>query len=247
MKAMDSRRYAIRLFLEGCVVVASILIAFLLDAWWTDRQSRHELELELGSVRLELELNRGLVSREIQSLTLITTASSTLIERMDAAGDAPSVNVPDSLAWLVTLWGPTLDASFGAVEALIGSGRLAQIESPALRAGLGGLRDVIKDAVEDEILARQIQTEQQIPMISDRLDLAPMARIDAEFFDASYDEYSLVNKEIPSYVGLDYPNDLRVRNVIQHRMSWLVSANSEMVRLREQLDALIAMLPQATQ
>jgi hypothetical protein len=241
MKIIDSRRYAVRLLLEGCVVVASILIAFILDAWWSDRQSSRELDLELGGVRAELELNRDYVLLEIQSLNRITGGGRTIIEMMNSAGNAPSVSVSDALGWLVTLWGPSLDASFGAVEALIGSGRLAQIENTELRTGLGGLRDIIEDAVEDEFLARQIQTEQQIPMISDRLDIAPFIRIDAEFFADNW----LLDKEIPSYVYVDYPNDLEVRNVIQHRMSWLLSANSEMVHLLERLDELIAMLPDA--
>lgn len=233
-------RYSTRLLLEGCVVVLSILIAFLLDAWWEDRKSQHELDLELTGVRAELEFNRNLVSREIQSLNRVSTAGSNVIEMMNATKDSPSVQVPDTMAWSITLWGPTLDASFGAVETLIGSGRLGEIENPELRSGLGGLKYIVEDAIEDEFVARQIQIEQQIPMISDRIDLAPLSRIDAEFFGTG----TLVTRELQSYVAIDYPNDIEVRNVIQHRLTWLVSARFEMERLLEHLDELIAMMPQ---
>lgn len=241
MKEMGFRRYSTRLFLEGFVVVVSILIAFLLDAWWQNRQSENELELELAGVRAELEFNRSLVLREIQSLNRISSAGSTVIEMMYAAKDSPSVQISDSMAWLVTLLSPTMDASFGAVEALIGSGRLGEIENPALRSGLGGLKNVFEDAVEDELLARQIQIEQQVPMIFDRIDLAPLIRIDAEIFGAG----ASVTEEVQSYVNVDYPNDTEVRNVMQHRMSWLVSAGFEMDRLLEHLDDLINMIPPA--
>lgn len=75
-------------------------------------------------------------------------------------------------------------------------------------------------------------------MIFDRIDLAPPSPIDAEFFGTG----TLVTRDIQSYVNVDYPNDVEVRNVIQHRLTWLVSARIEMDRLLEHLDELTLLL-----
>jgi hypothetical protein len=243
METIDSRRYAVRLFLEGCVVVASILIAFLLDAWWTDREFHHELELELSSVKIELKKNRDLVNVEIASLGRIAEGARTTLEKMDAEKDSPAITLRDADAWLITLWGPTLDASFGAVDALVASGRLAYIDNPELSSGLAGIKDFVEDAVEEEFLARRIQIDQQIPMISDRIDLGPIVRIDAEYFGEGWD----LKREVPSYANVQYPNDLEIRNVIMHRVSWLIAARDEMIRLSKQLDRLIALMPDTTE
>ena len=61
-------RWVAGLALEGLVVVASILVAFLLDAWWDGRELRNQLNDELASVGREIDENRGLVEFEINSL-----------------------------------------------------------------------------------------------------------------------------------------------------------------------------------
>ena len=45
-----SRRNIAKLALEGAVVVASILIAFALDAWWAERQLEQEIAEDLSIV-----------------------------------------------------------------------------------------------------------------------------------------------------------------------------------------------------
>ena len=241
--SLESRKFRIRLFMEGCVVVASILVAFFLDAWWSDRELRHEIELQVVSVKKELEENRQLVVLEIKKLERIMEGGEAILEIMTATPNNPTVTVPDSLAWLVTLSGPSLDASFGAVDALISSGRLAQIARQELRSGLAGLKHTFDDAVENEIIARQIQVEQQLPMISDRIDLGPIVRIDEEYSATT----SAIDKPIISHTKVKYPNDLQVRNVLWHRMSWIGSGSSEMADLLANLDRLIAMVSPTTE
>lgn len=51
------RRNIAKLILEGLVVVASILVAFALDAWWDDRQLQQETAEDLVIVEYELAEN----------------------------------------------------------------------------------------------------------------------------------------------------------------------------------------------
>ena len=243
MEPLISRKFLMRLALEGCMVVASILIAFLLDAWWTDREFRQEINQELLSVTRELQDNRQLLSDEIVLIDRISASASALIEQMESVDDKPTVEISDTVAWLVTALGPTLDVSFGAIDALTSSGRLAHIENPELRSGLAGIKGVFDDVVEDELIARQIQLEQQLPMISDSFDLRAVARVDAAVFETGW----LPTDPVPSYGTVQYPNNLAIRNVLINRMMWLTSAKFDMARLVEHLDRLIVLMPEAAE
>jgi hypothetical protein len=57
------------------------------------------------------------------------------------------------------------------VDALVASGRLSEIHNASLRLGLAGLRDRFADVVEDELVGRQIDVEQQGPLLSGLMDL----------------------------------------------------------------------------
>jgi len=230
-----------RISVEAAAIVASILLAFAIDAWWGDRDSRKELGLELASVMSELEDNRKRVESEIALLGRITLAGSTLLDAMSANESAITVLVPDSLAWLTTVWSPTLDASFGAVDALVSSGRLAQVEEPALRSGLAGIRAQFEDAVEEELNARMVQYTLIVPLLVDKADLQVLYQYDDEYFSTV--RYS--DMDLPSNASVEYPNSLAIRNTIRDRMGWLRTGRDEMSRLLVDIDSLIALLQAA--
>ena len=229
-----------KLSVEAAAIVASILLAFSIDAWWHERTSDAELRLELVSVMGELEENRRRVELEIALLDRITSAGTTLLEALDAEADAATVSVPDSLAWLTTVWSPTLDASFGAVDALVSSGRLAQVDDLALRTGLAGIKAQFQDALEEELSARVVQYNLFFPLAIDKADLRAIYQYDDEYF--SKIRYSISNLDLPTNVNVDYPNSLAIRNSIRDRMGWLRTGLEEMNSLLIELDDLIAML-----
>jgi hypothetical protein len=233
------RRFRVRLVLEGLVVVSSILLAFALDAWWDEHELDRDVAQELQSVRRELDENRRLVLYEMDTIERILGGSAATLALLEAEPTPMHIRIPDTLAVLVTFWGPTLDASFGAVDALIASGRLSRIEDAELRLGLSGLKDRVEDPVEDELLAQRVQTEQLIPHVARRVDLAGAARVDAEFFTAHRD----IGTRLPSYGTVDYPTDLETRNLVRHRASWLNSALGELRLLQADVERLLALIP----
>jgi hypothetical protein len=230
-----------RISVEAAAIVASILLAFAIDAWWGDRDSRKQLGLELANVMSELEDNRKRVELEIALLGRITLAGSTLLDAMSANERITTVIVPDSLAWLTTVWSPTLDASFGAVDALVSSGRLAQVENPALRSGLAGIRAQFEDALEEELNARMVQYTLIFPLLVDKADLQVLYQYDDEYFSTV--RYS--DMDLPSHASVEYPNSLAIRNTIRDRMGWLRTGRDEMGRLLVDIDSLIALLQAA--
>jgi len=227
-----------RVIIEVFTIVASILLAFSIDAWWGDRESHKELELELTNVKSELEENRRRVALEISLLERITSAGKSLIGTMTANKDAATITVPDSLAWLTTVWSPTLDASFGAVDALVSSGRLAEVEVPALRSGLAGIRARFEDAQEEEQNARMVQYTLFFPLLIDKVDLHALYRYDDKYFAKV--RYS--DNALPTDGDVEYPNDLAIRNTMLDRMGWLRTGRDEMSVLVEEIDQLIDLL-----
>lgn len=233
-----------RLWLEGLVIVLSILAAFLLDAWWTDRESRIELALEVTSIRSELELNRQRVQLEIVKLERITTASDQIRQLMDADPDAQTVTVPDSLAWLATVWAPNLRVSLGAVDGLIASGHLAQVESPELRSGLAGIKGYFENVRYAQEAATGVMYNFVYPAVIDKVDFRAIYRIEDEVLS---ERRFNAGMELPSYTSVEYPNSLAIRNSILDRAGWLRSAKNSLNVLLVELDRLIVLTTAAVE
>jgi hypothetical protein len=225
--------------LEGLVILVSILAAFALDAGWERLQSASALSQDLDGVRAEMGRNLDRVRTEVDALQRILAGSEALLSIMEAESDHETIVVPDTLAFLVSNWAPTLDLSFGALDALIQSGRLGDIGDAELKTGLSGLKERTVDAVEDELVARDVMNDRLFPLLSRGVELGEIARIDLEFFSVE----DRVGQEIPSYTTVTYPNDLEVRNVVRYRAAWLGSALSEMGRLRAHIEDLNDRLP----
>ena len=58
----------LRVFVEGVVIVGSILLAFGLQAWWEGRQEQGEVGRDLMSVAQELRVNRESVLWQLDEM-----------------------------------------------------------------------------------------------------------------------------------------------------------------------------------
>ena len=236
----------VELLLEGVVVLVSILLAFLLEGWRQERELRHDLNRELASVQLALERNRELAAAEIAPLDRVSAAGDAVVAAMLSAAGESHVAVDDTLAALAIQWNISFSPALGAVDALISSGRLAQIENPELKLGLAGLREIIRDVVEDEIAATEYTRNLLSPEMA-RLDALPGGRaIDA--FLRSAGEAGLTPQEriggdpLPSFGSVSLPTDLAIRNYLSMRLGSLGSARSEFTLLRDHLDMLVSLV-----
>lgn len=211
-------------------MVGSILLAFALDAWWDHRQLAQELRQELQSVRQECEENQRRVAQERTRLAQVVAANRYLLSVLDAAPTSSTVLVQDTVAWLVTSWAPSLDVSFGAVDALISSGHLGALDNLELRIRLSGLRGRIDDAVEEEIFARQLMATLYLPSVGGSLDFAPLSKVD----DAVAVSWQTGDR-FPSFGSVAFPNRLEVKNAIRARLVWYAAASAEMEDLLAEL------------
>ena len=71
-----------RILVEGVAIIASILIAFAIDAWWDDRQESASEVRALNRVSAELETNSERIRDKLQTITASIQATSTFISWM---------------------------------------------------------------------------------------------------------------------------------------------------------------------
>jgi hypothetical protein len=142
-----------RLAVEATAIVASILLAFAIDAWWADREVDRWQSAQLRALRDEFSVN-------LQSLNVIVrTHDSTarhlesFITRIRDANDMNHVTVSDAALVALIDW-RTSDISTGTLDALLSSGKLAEIGNSDIRQTLAAWPSVVVDAQEDENLAR---------------------------------------------------------------------------------------------
>jgi hypothetical protein len=229
----DSPSRAARLAVEGLVIMVSILVAFALESWGADRQIRSEVAEELAGIDRELETNIGLVAYQMDLMSRQLKASDTLVTML-AAANSPTLAVRDSIVWWVFEPSPTLNMRFGAIDALIASGRLPFVRSPELRLGLAALRGVVEDAVEEQIAANAIQEDRLLPMISNTADLSSLTPIGLDFFGAE----DRIGRAVISNGEIEIPTRLELRNTIRRRGIYYFVSIAGMAGLLDRLEEL---------
>jgi hypothetical protein len=233
----------VRLLLEGVVILSSILVAFFLEGWRDDRELDREVRQEVESVLREIQRNQELVRAEIVTLDRILMANDTLMAVLDDAAGEGSVSVADTLVFLARQWQTTFSPSLGAVEALIASGRLAQIEDAKLRQGLAGLRETIGDALNDELMAQDIAVNQLLPLLR---GMYRFPGLGLDFFGTPREgltpQEGLGDVAVPHRGDVRFPAGVDVRNTLLARTGWYSGARSKFLSMEDHLSELVALL-----
>ena len=153
-----------RVLIEGVVIVASILLAFGIEAWWSSAQEQESLRLELGAVREEMRSNHEHLSEWLVVHHQVVAGGRLILDAASAAHGSSPILIADSAivgAGLV----PTINPSSGALNLLISSGRLALVESLELRLALSGWSSVVEDTGEGERAGYTFMVEQMLPIM----------------------------------------------------------------------------------
>ncbi len=231
---------------EGLMVLLGVLGAFVLEGLRDDRELAREVRQDLGSIEDELRRNRVGVAVEIGTLGRVVAGGEALIHQMESARDGSVLVVPDTLLFLGTYWHPTYNASLGAVEALLASGRLSEIADPNLRLGLAGLNEVVADALEEEEFARAVSVESLGPVLDDLVGLPLFEDILSDFFGGTGEGASpqarAAELPIPSSGTVEIVTTRKVRNLVVRRVAWQRAAIGEFRRLDRHLGDLLGLL-----
>jgi len=142
-----------RLAVEATAIVASILLAFAIDAWWADREIDQWQSAQLRALREEFSTNLEGLSTIVRDHDSSARNMGSLLARTQGSTDQTLVTVPDAVLVSLVAW-RTSDISTGTLNALLSSGRLADIDNSMIRRALAAWPSEVGDAQEDENLAR---------------------------------------------------------------------------------------------
>ena len=177
-----------RLLVEAAVIVASILLAFWIDAAWDLRQERNLAAEQLTAVLSELTENAAIVERYLERCPRSVQTARILLSQM---GDRPTLVPPDSLARQVSTilqsTPPMLQSA--AFEAMVSSGQLAVVASLELQRALRDWASTLEERTRRRLLAAD-QLEELIDYLEGAGAMAYLhrgSRIEAMSADFSLD------------------------------------------------------------
>lgn len=137
-----------RILVEGTAIVASILLAFSIDAWWDERNERADEREVLVALKAEFEANR-LEARDV--IDHHEHHTRLFREFRSMSPESIAAMSPDEYRILSAAFASprTFDPQRGSVRALIGAGKLGILRDHALRDALMSFMTIVEDADED--------------------------------------------------------------------------------------------------
>ncbi len=223
-----------RIGVEAVAIVASILVAFALDAWWAEKQLENEIAEDLAIVEYELAENIRLVKLAVDTMNRAVTANNTLVATLQAHAESTTVEVPTALVFWSIFMNPTLDPSLGGTDAWIAAGRLGSIESPVLRQRLASVRGKFEDVIEEQRDARDIGIRQIYPLIQDNIgDIGPINQL---FADGLHARQGKPVSEVSDAGTMSFPNSDALRFTLQARTLWYEASIKESLDFQVELE-----------
>ncbi len=221
-----------RLAIETLAIVASILFAFSIDAWWEKLSDRKRLDSALVNLRVELQSNLAMIERFGKLHQEIVDAGQALLD-----GKASDTRVDELGKVFVSGW--VTDYSTGALEIVLGNTRLDLLEDDALRAAIVALPARYEDALEDEQWAIERLMQTWVPYISTVFPVASLwdVALPGLAFPVSED---LDEAEFQRIAG-----SLEFRNHVTNRIGFELLSIVAQRELREALESTITKIEAA--
>ena len=178
-----------RTTVEALAIVASILLAFTIDAWWEERGLRIEEQQVLQGLREEFLSVRKVLSQHLsEHLKGVQSLEDFLIA---AEGGNVKEGAPIVDAVVLELLSPmTSDLGSGTLAALLSSGRIEILTNRTLRAKLASWEGVIGEVWDDQAFNAKSVFEFHVPYF-----LAENIPAGAAMHQW-YDEWSLPRKSL---------------------------------------------------
>ncbi len=154
-----------RFLVEAALIVASILLAFGIDAWWGGYRDRSEEGRVLLGLESEFREHVGTLDRTIERSNATLRRLRYLLDgEMGGAGETPADSL-DMALWDVML-APTFDPGSGTRDALITSGRLELIRNEELRDQLSAWQGVVDELRDNQFAVRSYVVDTLVPFLA---------------------------------------------------------------------------------
>ena len=207
---------------EIFVVVAGVLIAFGLNAWWIERATRNEEQTHLRALLADFEQNVGLLTDLLEREEQISGASLELLQlaRKQPDADAADVSRLINRVFQSQRAEPVLDA----YEALVNSAGLALIRDEELRSNLAGFvarsADPYYERFADELYmsftTRFVGRLQFARLVAN--DSSPLQPYTDLLGDPAFQEHLALRYLIERDVAVDYRERLQAAEAIVEQL-----------------------------
>lgn len=224
----------LRIAVEGAVIVASILLAFGIDAWWASRQEAQRTHTILIGLREEFAEQRAALVADLDRELVRKKRLEGLFQAI-ASGTQLAPGTVDTLLFDVT-YAPTFDPGSGRLHALIASGEVGMIRNPELRDHLSGWQGMVDEVRDNQIAMREFILGEIVPYLaSEGVPIIRNSMMQGESFPwplRSDDEVGPIYRRL-----LD---DSRFEALAKFRYVWLrLDEHEDAIRFAESVGALI--------
>lgn len=224
-----------RIFIEAFAIVASILLAFAIDAWWDDRKERQFEQETLVSLEAEYEDHRLSIERQTASHRMQLGAIGKLMEACQSGNYiVPDMSLDDALYWLMVP--VTTDLGSGVRDSLISAGRIEVLRNRDLRYALSEWDSVLDEVVDGQVFSLNLVRESFIPLLAkDGISLAHGAH------NKDRHPWPVSTRPISSFGDqhLELFKNIEFCRLLDHRYSHM---NHTLDEFEDLLDAIVDML-----
>lgn len=164
-----AERSARSFLVEGLVIVASILLAFAIDAGWDELREREQEQRLLAQVTDELGLfidRLGPASRRVTDR--VDADTTRLLEYIHGSGDDDPEALLDAISWLHRAY--EFSAATPVIDQLTGDGGLQMISNPVIREELSNVASFFGVVGRFEELQGEFITREMIPWLNRNID-----------------------------------------------------------------------------
>ncbi len=173
-----------RISIEAAAIVASILLAFAIDAWWDSRSDAMQEQALLLALSDDFAAAEGMLA-SVKSRHLRTATSGEKLISFGEAGNVPDAD-RDGVDFLVShhfaraLFSPPM----GTVESVIGSERIDLLSNQELVAELTQWSATVSKLQMIEIEAREHFYDRIYPYLAARLNLKDLDKVYRQYLES---------------------------------------------------------------
>ena len=219
-----------RISVEAAAIVASILLAFSMDAWWDSVQDRAEEREIISLLRAEFEANQKVLTRTAGIHRLNLGAMQEIISVSESV-----ISIDDEslgLLFLQAAGTPHYNPATGALAATISSGRIDLIRNVELRNRLAGWDSIVSDLFLDERTRRDFVIHEIRPAFAEFGIAGVFSAINSAEADFSG---ALRSKRVQAYLRTEIAN---VSHLLTHFDDAEAATQTMISDLAEELEAL---------
>jgi len=202
---------------EGITIVASILVAFLIDAAWDEWNENREEQRTLAALRDEFVQNQRHLEDGIEWQTDVRAAILELLAQAALPQVQISADSTDRLLSTTSTFNSASNFELAATDAVIVGGRLSILDNESLRQRLTGWSRDIAFVINIERQDYDTFQNEWMPLLE---GLSYLPQISNAFYNTpgGLPDYAT---RIPTRAGVDHRPllaDQRIENALVHRL-----------------------------